>query len=921
MNVPDAAAFLTDVVAQTAVKEGLAALLSGILSSWITLVVTAARRLEGVLLMNDGRRMAAAGAVKVAYTISIPAKSAATATAQATALTGLTAAAVTTSIKAKLVAAKGSAYNSMAVTAKSAVKAKAPAVLKIAIWQPICTSTAATCGWPAGNSMNVSAYLMVERINKANILGGYMLQLDVKDTQCSASQGKTKADSLVAMAKSAWPFAVIGCGCSGCTTSAAPILSSNRVPQVSQSASSVALSDRTKYPHFFRTYPSDGPAIKVWLTIFKTWGLTRFAMVYDTAWGDGFVSYFKTTITEFNAANALGKDGVTMTDVFSGTTLGKMSAASASEAQKVIENMAVKRKQGVIGGIMMMSYANALRHLVCGLSKRTTQDLSGLAFSHFGSFSATWWTDDLSQLSGCDKSTMDKSTNLFIQATPQTWGTGSQKLGCDPSYTVGEFKAEYTARRTALGFKQRSTEVGTTADAICALAMAFKAMLDAGHTTSDLLGTQMNASTFAAVNSKIQSASFAGVSGPISFPTGSKASQYGGGDRLAIFEVFQKISNSYKMLGTFDVSADRAQIQFAANSKLQPPPAATVTPDKVIGALFLVMSEADASTMTAKGPGAQKIKDALAKSLAASLPKSLLLNKDMIDIEIWATAKGSRRRLEGMLRQLVGSVKVKVLYRIRLPAGVTTSTVIASVVAMPLSSFVSQVNINLKAAGVVVAVKSVDPLIAPRVQGANIQAKESDDSSLPIAVEIIVAIAAGIVFVLICLVIVLCKCRRKPSKAADGSQGQPSIPKEEKPAAPEDAASKISPSAGDAAKEAAAPEEAPAPAAAPEEKASPGPEEPAVVEETNDAANESPPVVQESSPLPASESAVEPGIEESPSPPDTEVVGAFPDNQQSGLLLIAQDAPIIAYDSPPNMENMFETPRLNKGPCGCSCVG
>merc|ERR1719424_589939 len=172
-----------------------------------------------------------------------------------------------------------------------------------------------------------------------------------------------------------------------------------------------------------------------------------------------------------------------------------------------------------------------------------------------------------------------------------------------------------------------------------------------------------------------------------------------------------------------------------------------------------------------------------------------------------------------MLRQLVGSVKVKVLYRIRLPAGVTTSTVIASVVAMPLSSFVSQVNINLKAAGVVVAVKSVDPLIAPRVQGANIQAKESDDSSSSIAVEIIVAIAAGIVFVLICLVIVLCKCRRKPSKAAE--QGQPSIPKEEKPAAPEDAASKISPSAGDEAKAVAAPEEAPAPAAAPEEKASP----------------------------------------------------------------------------------------------------
>ena len=67
--------------------------------------------------------------------------------------------------------------------------------MKIEMWQPICVGNAATCGWPAGNSMNVSAYLMVERINQANMLGELTLQLDVKDTQCSETQGKATADS------------------------------------------------------------------------------------------------------------------------------------------------------------------------------------------------------------------------------------------------------------------------------------------------------------------------------------------------------------------------------------------------------------------------------------------------------------------------------------------------------------------------------------------------------------------------------------------------------------------------------------------------------------------------------------------------------------------------------------------------------
>ena len=48
-------------------------------------------------------------------------------------------------------------------------------------------------------------------------------------------------------------------------------------------------------------------------------------MVYDKQFGESSVSYFAHALKEFNAANSGGRDGVTMTDVFSGSTHGMMT--------------------------------------------------------------------------------------------------------------------------------------------------------------------------------------------------------------------------------------------------------------------------------------------------------------------------------------------------------------------------------------------------------------------------------------------------------------------------------------------------------------------------------------------------------------------------------------------------------------------
>jgi len=116
--------------------------------------------------------------------------------------------------------------------------------------------------------------------------------------------------------------------------------------------------------------------------------------------------------------------------------------------------------------------------------------------------------------------------------------------------------------------------------------------------------------------------------------------------------------------------------------------------------LSLVMSAASARELVQgfQGPKAQKVKDALAESLALYLE-----GISRQDIKILNIALSLQRRL-GEMRRLVDA-KAKVDYRIRIPSGSSSQDVAAKVIALPGSAFVSTANGKLQAAGV----WSVDP--------------------------------------------------------------------------------------------------------------------------------------------------------------------------------------------------------------------
>jgi hypothetical protein len=137
--------------------------------------------------------------------------------------------------------------------------AQAVKKVKLFAFQPICEGDEDSCGWAAGRSMNESAMVMVDRINKAQTLGSdYVLELDTFDTHCSGGWGLERTTDLLLLPAEKRPFGLLGCGCSGCTTNAARLLNIAHIPHISHTATSALLSVRSDFPSFFPSCPLMG---------------------------------------------------------------------------------------------------------------------------------------------------------------------------------------------------------------------------------------------------------------------------------------------------------------------------------------------------------------------------------------------------------------------------------------------------------------------------------------------------------------------------------------------------------------------------------------------------------------------------------------------------------------------------------------
>ncbi|KAI8613442.1 periplasmic binding protein-like I [Chytriomyces sp. MP71] len=99
---------------------------------------------------------------------------------------------------------------------------------------------------------------------------------------------------------------VIGTEFSKTTKATAEVLSVGKIPYCSGAAGSPVLSDKNKYPYFFRTIPALGSGDHIF-QLLKLWGVSRVAAVYDPS--DALSSE-----THFDAFKSLINRGITVLD-------------------------------------------------------------------------------------------------------------------------------------------------------------------------------------------------------------------------------------------------------------------------------------------------------------------------------------------------------------------------------------------------------------------------------------------------------------------------------------------------------------------------------------------------------------------------------------------------------------------------------
>ncbi|ERL93353.1 hypothetical protein D910_10645 [Dendroctonus ponderosae] len=110
-------------------------------------------------------------------------------------------------------------------------------------------------GRRSGASELMAANLAVQHVNALNILPGYKLILLINDTQCDPG---VAVDRLFhAIYSKMTVFMLLGSGCSNVSEALAQVVPYWNIIQVSYGSKSPALSDRRKFPLFFRTAAPD----------------------------------------------------------------------------------------------------------------------------------------------------------------------------------------------------------------------------------------------------------------------------------------------------------------------------------------------------------------------------------------------------------------------------------------------------------------------------------------------------------------------------------------------------------------------------------------------------------------------------------------------------------------------------------------
>lgn len=272
------------------------------------------------------------------------------------------------------------------------------------------------------------------------------------------------------------PVGLVGCGCSKTTFQVNTLALHTNFPIVSGTSTFPGLSDRTKYPNFWRTIQPDSRFMGAWLALLRTLGFSKMSAVVGetTVWS----SYVEMLLKEAEE-QGVQLEGDDLTSEIPGFHGYRVMQDATAAAAIAAEAVALKPTRMVL----LAMYHTRSVITMCEFYKH---GLVNTIFMVFGWYEPEWWLDG-QDLHDCTPEQMTEMATGFISANILFWRSDrDQQLSCSDSMTAGAFHDEWEQRQAASpGPYAHAPEAASVADAVCMYAQMLHQILYVHNYTLD----------------------------------------------------------------------------------------------------------------------------------------------------------------------------------------------------------------------------------------------------------------------------------------------------------------------------------------------------------------------------------------------------------------------------------------------------
>lgn len=376
-----------------------------------------------------------------------------------------------------------------------------------------------------------------DAINNSTILEDFELKLQIHDGQCRADRVMKAYITYVTttgMDVDSSPDALtyknmIGILGPACSDTVEPLIGISKHFEtivISYSAEGSGLSDRTKYPYFFRTIGDNKQYKHVYRSLFSKLGWHRFGALTED--GQKYTEYIS------QMTGYLEEEGISLIE-----NVKFPREKNTFEMTRYLQDLNQKRARIIIADI----FDDVARTVMCEAYKLNMIAKNGYVWFLPSWLNATWYDTAYFNLHrnetvNCTTANMIEAVNGYFSITHANYAADSDRM--QENITVREWRDRFNSLKKNNHHDHQSSYAGYAYDAVWTYAYALDKLI---KNDSTAMSTLHSHSTTEQLVQLVQDSDFHGVSGHIKF--------YGGASRFSDIHVVQWYNNESRVVGTF----------------------------------------------------------------------------------------------------------------------------------------------------------------------------------------------------------------------------------------------------------------------------------------------------------------------------------------------------------------------------------